>query len=141
MSNRLISLTEKSVDIMIGDVKFAISRLTLSARDLVTKYRTEAATLYADTQVFLSEIAEGKDINQIRRKTETYRKKAEEGDKKIHDLRIAVIKKMLDDNGIEYNDEYWQNVDVEIPDAFINAVMSKNEASEQDVKKGALTTQ
>jgi esterase/lipase superfamily enzyme len=137
MQHKLVSLTEKVVDIEIRDKVFSIARLTLKARDMVTKYREEAARLYAQTQQFIAEITESKDIKEIQKKTNEYKLIAEQGDQTISLLKYQVIEKILQDNATDFDLDFWESLDVEILDEFINAVMTKNE----DVKKKEVTTQ
>ena len=138
MANKFISLEEKAIDIEVGGKKFTISRLTLKAQDMANKYKTRAAQLYGMTQEFIAEIQSLTELEEIRAKTDEYQAQAEAGELEIAELKIGLLEKILTDNGLEFDLEFWEGLDATIPDAFINAVLTKNQ---DDIKKKVTTEQ
>ena len=138
MANKFISLEEKAIDIAVGGETFTISRLTLKAQDMANKYKVRAAQLYGMTQEFIGEIQALTEIETIRAKTDEYQAKAEAGELEIVELKMGLLEKILTDNGLEFDLEFWEGLDGTIPDAFINAVLTKNQ---DDIKKKEVTEQ
>jgi hypothetical protein len=137
MANKFISLEEKAIDISVGGEIFTISRLTLKAQDMANRYKVRAAQLYGMTQEFIGEIQSLTELEEIREKTDEYQGKAEAGETEIYELKMELLEKILTDNGLEFDLDFWDGLDSSIPDAFINAVLTKNQ---DDVKKKEVIT-
>lgn len=141
MSTNFVSLDDKknTVEIVMGGETFSISRLTIKASKLIQNYLIIASKSVTQARIYESELNSidlslpGEEVNKIiTDKVTAYEVKAKKFEKELEEAQAACIKKILSDNGYEYNEEFWtDSIEAGDTEQFINLVYMKDKPEKE----------
>jgi len=128
---------KKGVTIRLEGKDFEITRLTLCGRDLCNKFLLtayevqELQTDFIDTlnKIDTSDLDSAK--KKIKQLSESNTLKAQELEKRFEIVQEEAVKKILVDNGYEYEKKFWDGIDGVMFGEFITLVMQKDNSPEK----------
>lgn len=143
---KIINLDDQrnAIKIIVSGKEYEISRLTLRARDLIVKWKTESMRQYYDIQNFILSLETAVDPkrdlkqnqNRLKKMTDDFEKNKATMTQDLATVTREAIEKVLTDNNYGYEPDFWESdVDADEPTKFLNAVFEKD--APEGAKKGA----